>query len=127
MSTFAEDNFGNDGAQEYLAMLTARLMGTITEVMARADRLKLTEDGESMLMPSVEILALLFERYDAAPPRPETVRQWSAKYLKVYDKTIDKLKPTADYKSHRRRVIENTFRWLESLAQTHYAAEGDPQ
>jgi hypothetical protein len=73
-----------------------------------------------MLMPSVEVLALRCERSSAEPPRADTVRQWSQKYLAVYDRTIDKLKPKAGYKAARRKVIENTFRWLESLAESHW-------
>jgi hypothetical protein len=120
MSTFAEHNFGNDGAMEYLAMLTAKLVATITEIMADPERMGLDEDGESMLMPSVEILALLCERYDAMPPRPPTVRQWSQKYLKMYDQSIDDVCSDADYKAARRKVVDHTFRWLESLSESYY-------
>src|SRR4051812_32230394 len=98
MTTFAEHNFGNDGAVEYLAMLTAKLVGTITEICDDEHRLRLTEDGESMFMPSVELLALLCERYDAVPPKPDTVRHWAEKYLRVYDGSIDKLRRKPEFK-----------------------------
>jgi hypothetical protein len=120
MGTFAEHNFGNDGAMDYLALLTAKLVATITEIMADPERMELDEDGESMLMPSVEILALLCERYDAMPPKPLTVRQWGQKYLKMYDRCIDDLYPDGDFKSARRKVIEHTFRWLEGLAESYW-------
>lgn len=120
MGTFAEHNFGNDGAMDYLAMLTAKLVATITEVMADPERMELEEDGESMLMPSVEILALLCERYDAKPPRPATVRQWGQKYLQMYDGCIDDLYPEGEYKLARRKVIDHTFRWLEGLAGSYW-------
>src|SRR5262249_1262075 len=121
MKPLREDNFGNDGARAYLSLQTAKLIATVSEIHADPERLALDEDGESMFMPSVEILALLCERCGAAPPRPATVKQWSSKYLQLYDKTIDQLKPTAEYKTGRRRVIENTFRWLESLAESYWA------
>ena len=120
MATFAEHNFGNDGALDYLALLTAKLVATITEIMADPERLELDEDGESMLMPSVEILALLCERYDAMPPKPATVQQWSQKYLAAYDRGIHKVTSDAHFKTARRKVIENTFRWLESLSETYW-------
>jgi hypothetical protein len=120
MATFGEHNFGNDGAMEYLSLLTAKLVATITEIVADPERRELDEDGESMLMPSVDILALLCERYGAMPPKPDTVRQWGQKYLKRYDDSIDELKRSAGFKTARRRVIENTFRWLESLAETYW-------
>jgi hypothetical protein len=120
MGTFAEHNFGNDGAMDYLSVLTAKLVATITEIMADPERLRLDEDGESMLMPSAEILALLCERYNAAPPKPTTVRQWCQKYLHTYDREIDALKPDPHYKTARRKVIDNTFRWLEGLAESYW-------
>jgi hypothetical protein len=120
MATFAEHNFGNDGALEYLALLTAKLVATITEIMTDPERLVLDEDGESMLMPSVEILALLCERYNARPPKPGTVRQWSEKYLQQYDDRIDTVSPDPHFRTARRKVIENTFRWLECVAESYW-------
>src|SRR5262245_13955235 len=99
MGTWSEENFGNDGARDYLAMLTAKLVATINEVFADPERTALDEDGETLLMPSVEVLALLCERYDVAPPRPATVRQWHQTYLAVYDGQIDNLRPKGDYKA----------------------------
>lgn len=121
MGTFAEHNFGNDGAMDYLSMLVAKLMATITEIMADPERMGLDEDGESMLLPSVEILALLCERYDAAPPRPHTVRQWSQKYLEMYDQCGEDLYSDADFRTARRKVIDHTFRWLEGLSESYWA------
>ena len=120
MKTQDTANFANDGAMDYLALLTAKLVATIAEIVADDDRMALDEDGESMLMPSVEILALLCERYGAQPPKPAKVRQWGQKYLEVYDATIDRLDPEPAYKTGRRKVIEKTFRWLESLAESYW-------
>jgi hypothetical protein len=62
----------------------------------------------------------LFERYDATPPKPATVRQWSQKYLKIYDRCIDDLNPDPHFKTARRKVIEHTFRWLEGLGESYF-------
>ncbi len=121
MATWTADNFGNDGARGFLAMQTAKLVGTINEVLADPERSELDEDGESLLMPSVEVLALLCERYNAVPPKPATVRQWRDKYLAVYDRDVDKLKPTSELKAARRKVIDKTFRWLEGLGASYHA------
>jgi hypothetical protein len=120
MGEWTEDNFGNDGARDYLAMMTAKLVATIREVVSDDERIAPDEDGESLLMPSVEILAILCERCGAAPPRPATVKQWREKYLAAFDTGIARLKPTAAFKTDRRKVIENTFRWLESLSESYY-------
>jgi hypothetical protein len=121
MATRGVDNFGNDGARDYLKMLTTQLVATISNVAADEERLELDEDGETLFMPSVEVLALLCERYDAAPPKPAAVRQWRAKYLAVYDRDIEGLKATPAFKKGRRRVIEQTFGWLIGLAESYWA------
>ena len=114
MPRLREDNFGNSGARGYLEMLTAKLVATIHEVFADDERLDPDEDGESLFMPSIDVLALLCERYAAKPPKPDTVCEWRDAYLEKFDKA--KVGPNADFRAKRRMVIENTFRWLESLA-----------
>jgi hypothetical protein len=121
MGDWGEENFANDGARDYLNVLTTRLIATISEVAADETRILLDEDGEGMLMPSVEILALLCERYNAKPPRQATVQQWHQKYLEVYDRTIDRFRVKPEFKTGRRKVIEQTFRWLESLAESYWS------
>jgi hypothetical protein len=120
MGTCGEDNFANDGARGYLAMLTTQLVATISAIESNPARLAPDEDGESMLMPSIEILALLCERAGAVPPKPAQVRQWAKKYLEKFDRTIDGLNPTSAHKAGRRTVIANTFHWLESLADSYW-------
>ena len=71
-------------------------------------------------MPSVELLALLCERYNAEPPRPSLVRQWRDDYLAVYDRTIDEITPSPEFKKDRRKAIENTFHWLAGLAESFW-------
>jgi hypothetical protein len=120
MATRREDNFGNQGARDYLALRAAQLVANISEVVSSKQRIRPDEDGESMLMPSIELLALVCERYGAVPPKPETVRQWSEKYLRAFDRTADLDEPTPGWRGSRRKVIEQTFRWLEGLAASHW-------
>ena len=119
MADRGEDNFGNEGARAYLGLLTTQLVATIKAVAADPERLEPDEDGESMLMPSVEILAQLCERCGATPPRPDDVRRWSRKYLGAFD-AAGLGGSDLGYRTGRRKVIENTFRWLESLADSYW-------
>ena len=121
-SAWGVGNFDNDGAMDFLSMQTMQLTATITAVAADAARLELDEDGETLFMPSVELLALLCERYNAEPPRPGAVRQWREKYMEAYDRGIDRLKPSPEFKADRRKAIDKTFRWLESLAESFWDA-----
>jgi hypothetical protein len=132
MGTWAEGNFDNDEAGEYVDELIEHFSENIEEILDDAERGGLDEtrlsiafvsEGEGRLMPSVELIALLAERYNAAPPKEETVHKWRERYLKVYDKQIDGLDPKSGYKEARRKTIEKTFEWLESLSRTSWSEE----
>jgi hypothetical protein len=120
VSAMGDDNFGNNGARAYLSVLAAKLVATINEIDRDRERLRLDEDGESMFMPSVELLALLIERYALEPPRPEAVKRWRDRYLKMYDATVASYNPDPEFQVSRRRTIDNTFRWLLSLAESYW-------
>jgi len=120
MRIWGEDNFANEGARDYLQMLTAKLVATASEICIDSERLELDEDGESMFMPSVELLALLCERYDVAPPKPSLLKQWQEKYLKVYDASIARYNPDPRFRAERRKAIEKTFRWIVSLSECYW-------
>jgi hypothetical protein len=117
--TWGTGNFDNEAAAQYLGLLATQLVATINEVVGSKARLRPGEDGEGMLLPSVDVLAMLCERYGAAPPRPEAVRQWHEKYLKAFD-ADDRPEPSPGFRAGRRKVVEQTFRWLESLAEEHW-------
>jgi hypothetical protein len=121
-SAWGMGNFDNDGAMDFLSMQTMQLTATITAIASDPARLDMDEDGETLFMPSVELLALLCERYNAEPPRPAVVRHWREKYLQAYDRGIDGLKPSPEFKTGRRKAVEKTFRWLESLAESFWDA-----
>jgi hypothetical protein len=114
------DNFSSQGARDYLSMLAAKLVATINEIFIDDERLDPAEDGESMFMPSIELLALLCERYDLRPPKPSSVRNWQERYLDRYAAAADEPAGDADYCRERRKVIEKTFRWLHGLAASYW-------
>ena len=120
MGTWAEGNFANDGALDYLAEVIDSLSARIEEILADEVRSFPDEEGESVLMPSVEIISILCERCGGAPPKEKTVRQWRERYLQVYDEQIDDLAPQGDYKTARRQVIENTFKKLADQARSFW-------
>lgn len=123
MGTWGAGNFENDGALDYLGNLVASLIATVNECLADPDRSSLDLGGEAVVMPSVDIIALLCERYDAPAPGESLVARWHEQYLRIYDEQIDSLDPRPDYKEHRRATIEQTFERLESLAQQWAARE----
>jgi hypothetical protein len=118
---WTEDNFGNKGARQFLQMQVTRLMTTIHDIIHNPERLAPDDDGESMLMPCIEVLALLCERYDVAPPKLDVIQHWHRSYLQAFDQGFDDMNPPPGLKARRRRVIDNTFHWLESLSESYYA------
>src|SRR5262245_49720138 len=109
MGEMATDNFDNDEAVEYLAEIVELLSERIDEILADKKRRRLDDQGEGRLMPSVELIALLCERYDGTPPKEKTVHKWRERYLKVYDEQIDDLAAPPGFKEARRKAIEKTF------------------
>ncbi len=120
MHTWAAGNFDNDDAMDYLGEVIELLSERVDEILADKRRRRLDEEGEGRLMPSVELIALLCERYNVRPPREKTIHKWREKYLKVFDGEIDGLDPKPGYKDERRKTIEKTFEWLESLSRTFW-------
>jgi hypothetical protein len=121
MGTWAEGNFDNDGAMDFLDDLLGQMVATVEDVLGDKSRVQLDEEGEAELMPRVELIALLCERYNATPPQPTVIARWRKKYLKVFDEQINDLSPKDDFKKQRRKTIERTFHWLESLADSFWA------
>lgn len=117
MGTWGPGNFENDGACDYRDQLLYQLIDKIEECFQSEDGYALDEGGESELMPSIEILALLCEYCNAHPPKEETVTSWKERYLTLYDEDIESLAPDPRYRAARRKVIEVTFQRLELQAR----------
>ncbi len=120
MGNLRDDNFANEGARDYLSMLVSKLVATIKEIYSDDERLSLDEDGESMFMPSVELLALVCERYNATPPKPTSIKRWEKRYLEKFDASVESYNADPAFQESRRRIIEQTFRWLIGLAESYW-------
>jgi hypothetical protein len=115
MGTWGEGNFSNDGALDYLAHVLGHLRETVNELLASPAG-DIEDRGEAELMPSVEILAVLCEHLNAAPPEPAEIESWRERYLARFDAQIDALSPRGDFKARRRATIEATFARLAKRA-----------
>ena len=114
MGTWGPRNFDNDGAADFFAEeVQSPLLAHVERIIDDPSAIELDEEGESVLMPCIDLLATLAETYGGDFASPEVVRQWRDTYLAVYDGYIDKLSPKPAYKAERRRVIEQTFDRLE--------------
>jgi hypothetical protein len=125
MVTWGAGNFDSDGAGEYLDSLMKQMVKTIEACLSGKYIMHPGDDdddilgvcGEPMMMPSVDILALLCEHY--AMPLPVTeavVKEWKAQYLRIFDRHINRYELKPGFKVRRRRMIESTFDRLIGLA-----------
>jgi hypothetical protein len=124
-SAWGPGNFENDGALDYLDDLVEGLIAKVNECFADEDLSSLDLGGETILIPSVEILTLLCEHYIVTPPDQSLVAQWHDRYLRIYDEQIDDLEPRGDFKEQRRAVIEQTFERLARVARQWAEAQSD--
>src|SRR5262249_31322174 len=106
MGTWGAGNFDNDSALDYMGEVEEELVRRIEDILADEDRCALDEDGEGVLMPTLEMLSVLHEQCHLGLPERETVQRWKAQYLAVFDDQIDGLDPKPGYKEARRAIIE---------------------
>jgi hypothetical protein len=105
--------FDNDGALDYAAELCKQLVDTIEEVLADEQRRLPDEDGDSILMPSVDILYFIANAR-AYRPTGSVVNRWKEAYLSIYERYYEgQLDPK--YFDERRKVLTDTFERLENL------------
>jgi uncharacterized Zn-finger protein len=123
MGTWGEENFSNDGALAFVEEVVAQLVERIEGCFASETGAHLDQQGETVLMPAVDIIAALCEHCHAVPPPLPHIQRWHTTYLQHYDAQIDTFNPDPEFKVARRQVIEATFRALEQHARLYYANE----
>ena len=101
MGTWAEGNFDNDSALDFVE----EIADTVAKEIAEPDGV---EDIE-LVMAAVAVQKALVEHCHAPPPEKSLIESLKSSILKVYDREIDDLDPDPEYKGARRRVIEQTF------------------
>jgi hypothetical protein len=101
MGTWAEGNFDNDSALDFVSDIAkdvAGEMGPPEEV----------EDVD-LVMSAVAVRKALVEHCHAPPPKRAEIESLKSAVLSIYDEQIDGLEPDPEYKVARRRVIAETF------------------
>ena len=119
MGTWGAGNFENDDAGDYRDAVAREFIKRIEQTFD-AGQAHLDEDGEGILIPSVQILSVLHEAIGCAPPNLARVISWKERYLRIYDEEIDGLEPKPDFKIRRREVIQETFEKLEQQAHEYW-------
>lgn len=119
MGTWGSGNFDSDTAADHLSGLTDRLIHEIAEAMS-GDPVEIEPDEYwGVAVPcNLELLHLIAKQgfVGAGLPDPEVIDGWKARFLAVWDETIDGLEPSPGFKEQRRAVLAQTFDQLSELA-----------
>ena len=119
MGTWGPGNFSDDIALDWLGGLVDDLVADIEKGMTRPEAVC----GHA-LTAQLEVLALLCERLNAIPPKPDEIAAWRETYLQTWETEIDDYDPDPEYKAKRREVIDLTFDRLATVAERWHRAEG---
>ena len=114
MGTWGPGNFDSDQALDIVGDLCHQFEQEISSA-ASISGLGVDEFLNE-IMPKIAVLAVLVEQCLKTGPRLAVVRDWRERFVGLYDREIDKLALSSDFKDERRATISNTFASLESFA-----------
>ncbi|GAA2219002.1 hypothetical protein GCM10010413_06470 [Promicromonospora sukumoe] len=121
MGTWGPGNFDDDAAADHLARLTDQLATEVAEAMA-GDPVGVEPDEYwGVAVPAnLELLAVLarLDYVGVLLPEVATIEAWKAKFLEIWDGSIDGLEPSPAFKEARRAVLVRTFEDLIELRKT---------
>src|ERR1700755_1332195 len=118
MGTWAADNFANDEALDYAHELVDKMIRQVTKTIASKHGMEPDEPDSAVLMCNIDLMWLVGKHARLSMPEAETIREWKAKYLAVWDRVIDDLNPKPRYKTERRGVISKSVHQLIWLCKS---------
>ncbi|MEV4412314.1 DUF4259 domain-containing protein [Catellatospora sp. NPDC049609] len=120
MGTWGSGNFDSDTASDHLSIVVDRLVTEVAEAMA-GDPVAIEPDEYwGVAVPcNLELLQVLAQAGYAAGRLPEAgvVEEWKKTFMAVWERTIDDLGPSPDFKQARRSVLNRTFDQLADAAR----------
>ncbi|WP_254898167.1 DUF4259 domain-containing protein [Kitasatospora sp. NA04385] len=112
MGTWGGGNFESDTALDHLSTVVDRLVTEVAEAMA-GDPLGIEPDEYwGVAVPcNLELLHVLARAGYGHGSLPEAgvVEGWKETFMAVWERTIDELGPSPEYKEERRSVLNRTF------------------
>src|SRR5262245_10416606 len=115
---------------DYLGLeVVGPLVAKLREVLDDPSLAEPDDPAADEVPVAADVLCVLCEAFDAAPPEPALVEACAGTYLRVWDGYIDQLRPERTlqaeweaYKRDRRGVIRASFERLLGLARTGHQA-----
>jgi hypothetical protein len=117
MGAWGSGNFQQDGALDFVHReVQPPLLRTIQKLVADPASAQADDPDSGPIVAAVEILALLVEQTNAAPPKPDEVHGWKDLFLAAWDRTAKDVYFREAALVARREVIVATFDRLERAA-----------
>ncbi len=117
MGVWGAGNFQQDYALDFVwREVQQPLLRQVEKVVADPACAEADDPESGPIMAAVELLAVLTEQVNAAPPSPEQVAHWQDTFLPAWDRTSGVVYFRADDVAARREVIIATFARLTALA-----------
>lgn len=117
MSAWGSGNFEQDGALDFVwEEVQQPLLRKIRKVLGKPILAEADEPESGPIVAAVEILALLSEHVNAAPPLPDEIALWKATFLNSWDQTAADVYYRQNDLIERRSIIAATFDRLTGLA-----------
>ncbi|MDT0265895.1 DUF4259 domain-containing protein [Streptomyces sp. DSM 44915] len=125
MGTWGHGNFDSDTAADHLALVIDRLVTEVGQVIT-GDPVRLEADEYwGVAVPcQLELLTVLARAgYGGGMlPKPEAVAVWRERYLSAWERSIDELEPSPEFRAERLAVLRRTF---DEFAAVSAAAEAE--
>ncbi|MFE6779577.1 DUF4259 domain-containing protein [Streptomyces sp. NPDC057702] len=122
MGTWGSGNFDSDTAADHLADVIGRLVAEVADAMS-GDPVELEADeywGNAVPCHLELLYALARAGYATHHlPEPGVIASWKADFLAIWERTIDDLEPSAEFREERRAVLVRTFDQLAEVATRH--------
>ena len=120
MGTWGSGIYDNDSTLDYIEGIIKNLCNSI-EDMLRYDYILLHAGMTQsyLFMCHIDLLEAICSRDDLYTSLPDTaeIKRWKAKYMEVWEFTIDECEPTKDYQSERAEVLKKSFDRLIALSR----------
>lgn len=127
MGAWGSGNFEQDGALDFVWREVQQPLLRKVRLMAEKPALaEADEPDNGPTVAAVEILALLSEHVNAAPPKPDEVANWKDTFLKSWDRTARDVFFRQTDLMERRSVIVATFDRLAAAAAKFHSQDAEP-
>lgn len=125
MGTWGSGNFESDTALDHLSIRIDRIVTEVAEAVA-GDPVELEPDEYwGVAVPcDLELLHVLARAGHGVGRLPEAgvITGWKTAFMAVWERTIDDLEPSPEFKDERRSVLNRTFDQLAEVAARNGAA-----